>query len=124
MNTTLTHLNARRAWLIRDINVWGSLHVETLDAVATEVDDTQTRVVFTEFTLGGASQEIAFSSLTDHRGDTLPSSIDVPVIIPIAKNAIPVAVIGLSNAASFQVAKTTSTPDDAIIDLWIIEARL
>ena len=70
-----------------------------------------------------AHQGIVFSSLTDHRGNALPSSIDVPVIIPIAKNAIPVAVIGLPNAASFQVAKTTSTPDDAIIDLWIIEAR-
>ena len=123
MNTTLAHLNSRRAWLIRDINIWGSLHAEIVDALATEVDDAQTRVVFHEFTIGGEEQDIAFGTLTDHRGNVLPSSIDAPVIIPIAKNAIPVALIGMSNPTSFRIAKTASSPDDAIVDLWIIEAR-
>ena len=123
MNTTLSYLNSRRAWLIRDINIWGSLHAETFDALATEIDDTQTRVVFHEFTIGGTSQEIALNTLTDHRGNTLPTSIDAPVIIPIAKNAIPVAIIGMPSPTSFRIAKTTTTPDDAVVDLWIIEAR-
>ena len=122
MNTTLTHFNARRAWLVRDLNVWGSLHAETLHALATEVDDTATRVVFTELALGGDLQEIAFGSLTDHRGNTLPETLDTPVIIPIAKNEVPTAVIGQPGPTSFRLAKTTSVPDDAQIDLWIIEA--
>ena len=123
MNTTLTHLNSRRAWLIRDINIWGSLHAESLDAIATEVDDTQTRVVFIEFTIGGTPQDISFANLIDHRGNQLPSAIDSPVIIPIAKNAISAAIIGQPSPTSFRIAKTASVPDDAIIDLWIIEAR-
>lgn len=123
MNTTLTHLNSRRAWLIRDINIWGSLNAETLDAIATEVEDSQTRVVFHEFTIGGDSQEIAFSTLIDHRGNMLPVSIDTPVVIPIAKNAIPVAVIGLPNPTSFRIARSIASPDDAVVDLWIIESR-
>jgi hypothetical protein len=123
MNTTLTHLNSRRAWLIRDINIWGSLSAETIDAIATEVDDSQTRVVFHEFTIGGVSQELAFNTLTDHRGNTLPQSIDTPVIIPIAKNGISVAIIGMPSPTSFRIAKTQAIPEDAIVDLWIIEAR-
>lgn len=123
MNTTLTHLNSRRAWLIRDINIWGSLSAENLSAIATEVDDSQTRVVVHEFTIGGVSQEIAFSNLTDHRGNLLPSSIETPVVIPIPKSVIPVAVIGMPGPTSFRIAKTSSIPDDAIVDLWIIEAR-
>lgn len=122
MNPTLTHLNSRRAWLIRDINIWGVLSAETIDAIATEIDDTETRVVFHEFTLGGASQELAFNTLTDHRGNQLPVSIDSPVVIPIAKNAVPVAVIGVPSPTSFRIAKTASVPEDAMVDLWIIEA--
>jgi hypothetical protein len=122
MNTTLTHLNSRRSWLIRDVNVWGSLSAETFDAIATEVDDSETRVAFHEFTIGGASQEVAYNSLIDHRGNQLPASLDSPVIIPIAKNSVPVAIIGLPSPTSFRVAKTASVPDDAIVDLWIIEA--
>lgn len=123
MNTTLTHLNSRRAWLIRDLNIWGSLCAETLDIVATETDDSETRVVFHEFTVGGAVQEIAFTALTDHRGNQLPVSIDSPVVIPIAKNAVSVAVIGIPSPTSFRIAKTQAIPEDAIVDLWIIEAR-
>lgn len=123
MNSTLTHLHARRAWLVRDLNIWGALAAETMDALATEIDDAETRVVFHEFTVGGAAQDIAFSTLTDHRGNLLPATIDAPVVIPIAKNAIPTAVIGLPGPTSFRIAKTTSIPEDAIVDLWIIEAR-
>lgn len=122
MNSTLTYLNARRAWLVRDFNVWGSLHAEVLDALATEVDDSETRVAFTQFALVGQSQEIAYSSLIDHRGNTLPASIDTPVVIPIVKNDVPAAIIGQPGPTSFRLAKTTSTPEDALIDLWIIEA--
>lgn len=123
MNSTLTHLNSRRAWLVRDLNIGGSLRTETLDALATEVDDAETRVVFHEFTIGGTAQQIVFSTLTDHRGNTLPALIDSPVVIPIAKNAVPVAIIGMPSPSSFRIAKTAAIPDDAIIDLWIIEAR-
>ena len=122
MNSTLTHLNSRRAWLVRDLNVWGSIHAESLVALATEIDDSQTRVVFHEFTLGGQAQELAYASLTDHRGNTLPADIDAPVIIPIAKNEIAVAVIGIPSPGSFRIAKVASAPDDAVVDLWIIEA--
>lgn len=123
MNTTLTHLNARRSWLIRDLNVYGSIAADTFVALATEIDDLETRVVSTDFILGGTAQLIPFTSLTDHRGNQLPNSIDTPVIIPITKNAIPVAVIGQPTPTSFRLAKTTAAPEDAIVDLWIIEAR-
>ncbi len=123
MNTTLTLLNSRRAWLIRDLNVWGSLSAEAIDAIATEVDDTENRVVFHGFSIGGASQELAFNTLTDHRGNILPDSIDTPVIIPIGKNAVPVAIVGMPSPTSFRIAKTQAVPDDAIVDLWIVEAR-
>ena len=123
MNPTLIHLNARRAWFISSVSIWGTFGAELIESVATEVDDTQTRVVYTGFLVGGQAQEIAFASLIDHRGNNLPTTIDAPVVILIPRNDIPVAVMGTPSPTSFRLAKTVFEPDDGLVDLWIIEAR-
>ena len=122
MSTTYARLTSRRAWLIPAFSVWGDLATDTIDATATEVDDQATRVVFHQFTLGGQTQDVPFASLTDHRGNPLPAQIDCPVVTPVMKNAVPVAVVGTPGPASFRIAKSAMTADDAIVDLWIIEA--
>ncbi|MBI3872161.1 MAG: hypothetical protein HY304_03680 [candidate division Zixibacteria bacterium] len=123
MNSTYAQLTGRRAWFVPAISVWGNLQAETLDSVATEIDDGATRVAFQRFIIGGAIQEIPFASLTDHRGNGLPVTIDHPVVIPVGKNDVTVAVVGQSGTTSFRVGKTAITAQDGIIDLWIIEAK-
>lgn len=123
MNLTLAHLTGRRAWYVPAVSVWGDLSAETVEMMATETDDNATRVVFQQFTVGGEDQVIMFSSLTDHRGNTLPASIDRPVVIPIAKNAIGVAILGRPSSVSFRAGKVSIAAADGIVDLWIVETR-
>jgi hypothetical protein len=122
MNGTFAQLNGRRAWYVPSISIWGNLAAETVDALVTETDDTATRVVFCHFDIAGQVQEVPFASLTDHRGNLLPAVIDRPVVIPIPKNAVAVAVAGQPSDVSFHAGKTTISSEDGIIDLWVIEA--
>jgi hypothetical protein len=122
MNITYAHLTGRRAWFVPAVSVWGDLQAESIDSLATETDDSAARVVFQLFTIGGVAQEIAFASLTDHRGNPLPAQIDHPVAIPVAKNVVAVAVIGTPANTSFRIGKTAMSAEDGIVDLWIIEA--
>lgn len=122
MTDTLARLNARRAWYVPELSVWGGLEAESVLALGTETDNGSTRIVFHQFPLGGTIQEAPFANLTDHRGNTLPDSISHPVVIPIPRNAIPVALIGPPTPAGFRIAKTTSVPGDGLVALWIIEA--
>ncbi|MEW5702769.1 MAG: hypothetical protein AB1792_11140 [Candidatus Zixiibacteriota bacterium] len=122
MNTTYAYLTGRRAWFVPAVSIWGELGAETIDALATETDDAATRVVFQRFTIGGMAQDIAFSALTDHRGNSLPDQIDHPVVIPVAKNAVSIAVIGTPGNTSFRVGKGEAAAEDGMADLWIIEA--
>lgn len=123
MNSTFTFLNARRAWLVRELAVHGQLHTDTIAALGAETEGSGSRVVFYQFALAGAPQEVAFASLVDHRGNPLPTAIAVPVVIPILRNAIPVALSAPPTPSGFRIAKTANTADLALVDLWIIEAR-
>ncbi len=122
MNTTYARLTSRRAWFVTGVAVWGELAAKTIRAIGTETDDTATRVVYYEFGVGGQIQDVPFASLSDHRGNQLPATIDRPVVIVIPKNAAIVAVIGQPTATGVRLAQTSTTIEDALVDLWIIEA--
>jgi len=122
MNTTLAQLTGRRAWFVPTVSVSGDLVAETIAAVATETHDDGTRVVFSQFDIGGQAQTIAFATLTDHRGNPLPTTIEQPVVIPIARGAAGVAVVGIPTDTSVRLAMTDAA-ENALVDLWIVEAR-
>ncbi|MEW5875313.1 MAG: hypothetical protein AB1752_09050 [Candidatus Zixiibacteriota bacterium] len=122
MSQTLAKINSHRAWYVPGVAVWGGLSAVTMQAIGSEFDDSQTRVVFFEFTLGGMVQEIPYSMLVDHRGNALPESISKPVVIVIPRNAIPVTLVGQPTDTSVKLAKTAGQPGDGLVDLWIIEA--
>jgi hypothetical protein len=123
MNSTYSYLTSHRAWFVPSVSVWGALAADTIAAAATEVDDSQTRVVFDEFALGGEVQELIFADLVDHRGNSLPGTIDAPAVILVPKNQVPVAIVGTPSPTSVRLAKTIFAPENALVDLWIIEAR-
>ena len=83
MNSTLAYLRGRRAWLVENLSVWGSdSEAEFLMALA-ETVGSDTRLGFWQISLGGQSQEILFSSLTDNRGNNLPETIKSPAVVVI-----------------------------------------
>ncbi|HUU45147.1 MAG TPA: hypothetical protein VM118_05380 [Acidobacteriota bacterium] len=122
MSDARARLTARRAWYVPSVSIWGDLTADTVDTIATEIDDNATRVVFYRFGLGGEVQEINFASLTDHRGNALPGTISRPVVMAVPKNTVGVAVVGQPTDVSFRAGKTAITPEDGIVDLWIVEA--
>lgn len=122
MNTTYSQLTSRRAWHVPGVSVYGDLQGEAIDAIGVETDVNATRVVYYRFSIGGQAQEMSYALLTDHRGNHLPVLIDHPVIIIIPRNAVTVAVVGRPSGTACRLAKTTMTPDDALVDLWIVEA--
>jgi len=122
MSQTLAKINSHRAWYVPGVSIWGDLSALTMQAIGAEFDNSETRVVFYEFTLGGAVQEIPYSSLVDHRGNALPESISKPVVISIPRNAIPVTLVGQPTDTSVKLAKTAGQSGDGLVDLWIIEA--
>lgn len=122
MYTTYSQLTARRAWHVPGISIWGDLQTQTIDAIGTEADGSSSRVVFYRFDIGGQTQELLYASMTDHRGNRLPASIDHPVVIVIPRNAIPVAVVGDPSDTACRLARTAAGAEDGLVDLWITEA--
>jgi hypothetical protein len=122
MNSTYSHLTARRAWYVPGLSIWGDLQTQTIDAIGTETDDAASRVVFYRFTVGGQVQELPYASMTDHRGNHLPSSIDHPVVIIVPRNSVAVAVVGQPGNVTCRLAKTAVSAEDGLVDLWITEA--
>jgi hypothetical protein len=122
MNSTYSHLTARRAWYVPGLSIWGDLQSQTIDAIGTETDDTSSRVVFYRFAVGGQVQEFPYALMTDHRGNHLPVSIDHPVVIVIPRNAAVVALVGQPSDVACRLAKTAAGAEDGLVDLWITEA--
>jgi hypothetical protein len=122
VNQTLNVLTGRRAWYVPGVSIWGNVVGETIDAVATEADDGTTRVVFYQFPIAGTLQDIEFTNLIDHRGNSLPMTISGPVVIPIPRNTVGVAILGKPGSTALTVGKTEITSEDGLVDFWIVEA--
>ena len=121
MNSTYAHLTARRAWYVPGLSIWGNLQTQTIDAIGTENSDAGSRVVYYRFALGGQVQELSYASMTDHRGNHLPSTIDHPVVVVIHRNSVTVAVVGQPGNVAYRLARTNPAAEDGLVDLWITE---
>ncbi|MBD3298986.1 MAG: hypothetical protein GF341_10045 [candidate division Zixibacteria bacterium] len=115
-------MTARRAWYVPDVTVTGDYSAMTVEMLVSEADDSEGRVVLYRYPVGGMVQEVIFHSLVDHRGNTLPATINQPVVIPIPRNDVPVAVVGQPSAASCRLARTSYVAHNGLVDLWIVEA--
>ena len=121
MNETYAHLTGHRSWWVPDFSVWGEAGAESVELLANEIGTSQRRVMFFRFAVGGAEQEVFFAGLVDHRLNPLPSIIDKPLIVIIPKGLTPVTLLGESSSSAFKIAKTESSAENALVDLWIVE---
>jgi hypothetical protein len=121
MNVTLDYLKSNRKWLVKNYRVWGAdLSFET-DILMTENTPSNSRVVLIHRFVADIGQVVEFADLTDHRGNTLPESINNPEILIIPKNSITTFIPGSIGPTSFRIARSGDEPDEAVVDLLIME---
>ncbi len=121
MNTTLAYLRTRRAWLVRNVAVWGSEYQQDVFLGACEFIDAQKRIGLIRAQLGGPRQEILFTDLVDVQGNHLPETIAGPAIVMIPRSRAGAFVKSVQGVSGFTVARTETGSDTALIDLLIFE---
>lgn len=124
MNSTLAYLRGRRAWLVENLAVWGSDSEAEFAMAVAEAVGSDTRLGFWKVSLGGQMQDVAFSSLVDNRGNSLPGSIKKPTVVVIPRERRMVFVKSVNGETGFTVAKADSTPGAVSVDLMIFETGL
>ncbi len=121
MNTTLAYLRSRRAWLVKDIAIWGTDREAELKIALTEQVGSDVRLGWWSISLGGQFQYINFTDLTDSRGNQLPASIVNPAIIIIPRGKPGAFIKSVDGDAGFSVARNDSDSAPVLIDVMIFE---
>ena len=121
MNETYVHLTGHRSWWVPDFVVWGDAPAESLEFLAGEIEGSARRVMFFRCAVGGTEQDVLYAELTDHRANALPATIDHPLVVIIPKSSTGVALIGEPSSSAFKIARTQTTTENALVDLWIVE---
>ncbi len=124
MNSTLAYLRGRRAWLVENLSVWGSdSEAEFLMALA-ETVGSDTRLGFWQISLGGQSQEILFSSLTDNRGNNLPETIKSPAVVVIPRGRQGAFIKNVNGETGFNIAQCEGSSVSVAVDIMVFETGL
>ena len=121
MNTTIDYLRSNRKWLVRDYVVWGDNGTFEADLMMTEFEAGDERVVFSREFTGETAQTVQFKNLVDHRGNSLPESINHPEVIVIPKNAVRSFILGNVGNKSFRISKDSSGISFSLVDLLVME---
>jgi len=121
MSETYAQLTGHRSWWVSDVSVWGDASAQSVELLANEIDGSSRRVQFFRFALGGTEQEVFFTDLVDHRANPLPALLDKPLVLLVPKSATPVILSGEPSSSSFKIARTQSSGEPALVDLWIVE---
>jgi len=124
MNSTLAYLRGRRSWMVENFTVWGTDSEAEFLMAMTETIGSEKRVGFWRATLGGQSQSVAFSSLTDNRGNSLPAQIKKPVVIVIPRGKKSAFITAVQGDFGFAVAKAENDSPSVTVDLLIFETGL
>ncbi|MFH2050150.1 MAG: hypothetical protein ABIJ12_11945, partial [bacterium] len=78
-------------------------------------------ILYGQAGVGDGSQSVAFSDLTDHRGNTLPDSINSPRIIVRSHGENAVFIVGTEKSSSFKIARDPESENNVTVDLMVIE---
>ena len=124
MNSTLAYLRGRRAWLVENLSVWGSDSEAEFLMASVETVGSDTRLGFWQVSLGGQSQEISFSSLSDKRGNTLPETIKSPAVVVIPRGRQGAFVKKVNGETGFSIARCDGSSVSVAVDLLIFETGL
>ncbi len=121
MISGLDRITARRVWFVPDFMVWGLPNVGQIECLASEGTGAPTNVMFGMVDIGDGPQEVQFSQLTDHRGNSLPASINTPRVFPRARTADAVFVVETESPTGFRIARDSSGVSPVPVDLLVVE---
>ena len=120
MLTGLERLTSNRTWLVPGVIVWGQAGIGEVYYLAAEEVDTDTSSYFGRAEIGQADQEV-YEQLTDHRGNSLPASIDSPRVVPMSRSQYPVFLVGDGSDERFKIARSPEAPGPVTADLLVME---
>lgn len=112
---------SKRIWFVPGLSIWGTPVDGEIDYLAVEEADSTQTLFFGQLGIGASLQTVSFSELSDHRGNTLPSTIDSPRVMPRSKSDIAVFVVGEESVSNFNIARDAAAVGPGLADLIIIE---
>ncbi|UCC45751.1 MAG: hypothetical protein JSU65_07485 [Candidatus Zixiibacteriota bacterium] len=121
MISGLERIKTRRVWLVPDFTVWGLADLGQADYLVHETVNATSTVLFGSTGIGQAEQEVSFSDLTDHRGNSLPAAISSPCVFPRAKDRHSAYIVGPESVGKFKIARDPEAPSAVSVDLLIVE---
>jgi hypothetical protein len=110
-----------RSWFVPDFSVWGLPSLGEHDFLALEKVDSTWSVYYGSASIGESDQEVLFSQLTDHRGNSLPSSLKSPRVFPRPKGSETAFVVGTEASDRFKIARDPETNGPVTVDLLVVE---
>ena len=114
-------LTSRRTWFVPDFTVWGQPSLGEQEYLALEKIGSTRSIYYGTASIGESQQEVLFSQLTDHRGNSLPSQLESPRVFVRVKGSDPAYVIGSEMADRFKIARDASASGPIPVDLWVVE---
>lgn len=108
-------------WFVPGVMVYGSADNLGFGMLIAESIGGQTHVYHESIEIGEHRQVVRFDSLTDHRGNRLPSKIPAARVIPRSRSEYPVFLTGTESEESFAIAKASSASGPVTADLLIVE---
>lgn len=121
MNNGIERVLARRMWFVPEVMVWGTIGLGELDYLTVEKIGSSSSVLYGYSSFADGQQRVAFSDLTDHRGNKLPSEIRAPKILVRAKGVDSAFVVGQETPNGFSLARPESAAGPVMADLLVVE---
>lgn len=124
MNTTLAYLRGRRAWLVKDLTVWGSDSETDLLLAMVEMISNVKRIGLWRVNPGRNRQVVNFSDLIDNRGNHLPAVVTKAAVMIIPKGSQGAFIKTMQGDTGFTIAKNDGDGPMVMVDLMIFETGL
>jgi hypothetical protein len=119
--SALEEVLAHRSWFVPGIRIYGTAGSPSLDFVLCETINGTSHVSFGTADTGDTSQTVTFGSLTDHRGNVLPATLDTPRVLVRSRSEWPVFIVGEEADDRFVIARHPEAPAPVTADLYVIE---
>jgi hypothetical protein len=121
MNVGLNKLKSRRLWVVPNFIVWGLAGLGEIEYLNVEQVEGTKSVSFGSAGIGDTAQSVSFANLVDVRGNTLPASIQRPLVTARSHDQSRVFVIGTETNSGFKIARDSAAAGPLAVDLIITE---
>lgn len=121
MLSGLDRAQTRRMWFVPEFEIWGLAEWGTADYLIVERVGAESTIGYGSHSLGGDAQAVAFEDLTDHRGNSLPTTIDAARVIVRPRSSQNVFVVGNESETGFKLARDSAAAGPVTADLLIVE---